>query len=254
VDAVSMATLTSSAIARSIRGRLAMLAGSPLTDERAPAPGWSLEAIRGLDGAILALIAWAILLTWRIGPFRHPRVHRVARVGLSIASVGLLGWVGATMFSMALIEGWALAGRVHGGTGIVLLAGVVLAFPLLTGRNVYCQGLCPFGAAQELLWKISPRRRHLPHAVSHRLRRVRDVLLLAVVLSMIAGRGLSPEWQEPFSAFRWAAAGWPARLLAGLALALSLVGFHRPWCSYFCSSGALLDWIRKTRKLERKTP
>jgi polyferredoxin len=80
------------------------------------------------------------------------------------------------------------------------------------------------------------------------LRNVRYVLLVAVVLSLVAGRGLAPDWQEPFSAFRWAAAGWPARIIAILALLAAVLGIHRPWCSYFCSTGALLDAIRKTPK------
>ncbi len=255
VDAVSMATLTSTAIARSIRGRLAMLEGLPLAEAEARAGGgiaWQMFC--GRDAAIAALVLAVALSAWRAGPLKNARVFRAARTGIQIASVALLGFVWASMFSMALLEGWAVAGRIHGGAGVFLLAVVVLGFPVATGRNLYCQGLCPFGSAQELLWKLSPRKRHLPHAVSHRLRGVRYALLAAVILSMIAGRGLSPEWQEPFSAFRWAAASWPARILAGLALLVAAAGYHRPWCSYFCSSGALLDLIRKTPKSERKAP
>lgn len=255
VDAVSMATLTSSAIAQSIRGRLARLDGLPIEEmEARPGAGFLALSFGPLDAAILVLMAAAIGLFLRVGVLKNPRVFRVARMGLLLASVALLGGVGASMVSMALIEGWAVAGRIHGGAGLALLVLAAVAFPPLAGRNLYCQTLCPFGALQELLWTLSPRKRHLPHPVSHRLRRIRYVLLLAVVLSMIAGRGLSPDLQEPFSAFRWQAAGVPALVLAGLALLASALGFHRPWCSYFCSSGALLDAIRKNPKPERATP
>ncbi len=255
VDAVSMATLTSSAIAQSIRGRLARLDGLPMEEmEARPASGFFALTFGPLDAAILVLMAGAIGLFLRVGVLKNPRVFRVVRVGLLLASVVLLGWVGASMISMALIEGWAVAGRIHGGAGLALLVLAAVAFPLLASRNLYCQTLCPFGALQELLWTLSPRKRHLPHPVSHRLRRVRYLLLLAVVLSMIAGRGLAPDLQEPFSAFRWQAAGWAARGIAALALAFTLLGFHRPWCSYFCSSGALLDAIRKTPKPEKEIP
>jgi hypothetical protein len=254
VDAVSMATMTSSAIARSIRGRLEQLDGLPVDDGRAPGAGVGSLTFGGLDAAIMALVLAAVLVSMRAGFLANPRVFRVARVGVLVASVALLGVVGATMVSMALVEGWAVAGRIHGGAGMVLLAAVALGFPLWTGRNVYCQGLCPFGAAQELLWKLSPRKRHVPYPMSRRLRWIRYGLLVAVVGSMMAGRGLATDWQEPFSAFRWQAAGWPALALAGLAWLASGLGFHRPWCAYFCSSGALLDAIRKPPTPERKTP
>lgn len=249
VDAVSMATLTSSAIARTVQGRLAQLEGLPV-QEADGRPGSDVFALSfgPMDAAILVLVAAAILLFLRVGVLKNPRVFRVARAGMLAASVALLGVAGATMVSMALIEGWAMAGRIHGGAGVVLLVLAAVAFPLLAGRNLYCHTLCPFGALQELLGMLSPRKRHLPHPVSRRLRYVRYVLLVAVVLSMIAGRGLVPDWQEPFSAFRWAAAGWPARIMAILALLAAVLGIHRPWCSYFCSSGALLDAIRKTPK------
>ena len=249
VDAVSMATLTSSAIARSVKGRLAMLDGVPMEEaDGRPGSGVFALSFGPMDAAILVLVAAAVLLFLRVGVLKNPRVFRVARAGMLMASVALLGVAGATMVSMALIEGWAVAGRIHGGAGVALLVLAAVAFPLVAGRNLYCHTLCPFGALQELLGMLAPRKRHLPHPVSRRLRYVRYVLLVAVVLSMIAGRGLVPDWQEPFSAFRWAAAGWPARIMAVLALLAAVMGIHRPWCSYFCSSGALLDAIRKTPK------
>jgi len=249
VDAVSMATMTSSAIARSVKGRLAMLDGMPMEEaDGRPGSGVFALSFGPLDAAILVLVAAAVLLFLRVGVLKNPRVFRVARAGMLAASVALLGVAGATMVSMALIEGWAVAGRIHGGAGVALLVLAAVAFPLVAGRNLYCHTLCPFGALQELLGMLSPRKRHLPHPVSRRLRNVRYVLLVAVVLSLVAGRGLAPDWQEPFSAFRWAAAGWPARIIAILALLAAVLGIHRPWCSYFCSTGALLDAIRKTPK------
>ena len=248
VDAVSMATMTSSAIARSIRGRLAQLDGMPLDDGAEAGFGAAALTFGGLDAAILAVVLAALLVSTRIGILAEPRAFRVARTAVLAASVALLGAASATMFSMALVEGWAVAGRIRGGVGLAALAAVALGLPPLTGRNPYCQGICPFGASQELVWKLAPRKRHLPPSVSRRLRRVRQGLLVAVVLSMVAGRGLPPDWQEPFSAFRWQAAGWPALALAGLAWLASGLGLHRPWCAYFCSSGALLDAIRKPSK------
>ncbi len=249
VDAVSSATMTSSAIARSIRGRLAQLEGVPMDDVDArPGTGFFSISFSGLDAAIALLILAAVLSSIRVGFLKHPRAFRVARMLVLAASIALLGITGATMVSMALIEGWAVAGRVHGGVGLVLLVLAAVAFPLLSGRNIYCQRLCPFGASQELLWKLSKRKRQLPRSISKHLRKFRYGLLIAVVLSIIAGRGLTPDLQEPFSAFRWQAAGWPALVIAGVALLVSAAGVHRPWCSYCCSSGALLNSIRTHRK------
>lgn len=246
VDAVSMATLTSSAIARTVRARLTQLAGAPSAPCSPPLTGgfWHLS-FDVWDAAIILLIGMAGLLSWRPGFLKQSRPFRLARIALLSASVGVLGVGAARMISMELFENWAVAGRIHGPAGVVLLVLAAVAVSLLSGRNVYCHHLCPFGAAQELVGKLAPRRRHLPTSLSRRLRHLRTLLLVVVMLSILMGRGLAPHSQEPFSAFRAAAAGWPALVLAGLAMAVSLLGIHRPWCAYVCSTGALLDALRK---------
>lgn len=246
VDAVSMATLTSSAIARTVRGRLAQLAGSPIAVCPAPLPGrvWRLS-FDGWDAAIALVIAMAGVISWRPGILKPERRFRLTRIALLGTSVGVLGFGAARMISLELFENWAVAGRIYGSAGLVLLVLAAVAFSLLTGRNIYCHHLCPFGAAQELVGKLAPRKRCLPAPLSRRLRHMRSLLLIVVMVSILIGRGLAPHLQEPFSAFRAAAAGWPALILAGLALAVSLLGIHRPWCAYFCSTGALLDALRK---------
>jgi hypothetical protein len=88
VDAVSMATMTSSAIARSVKGRLAMLDGL-LLEEADGRPGSGVFALSfgPMDAAILVLVAAAILLFLRVGVLKNPRVFRVARAGMLAASV-----------------------------------------------------------------------------------------------------------------------------------------------------------------------
>lgn len=246
VDAVSMATLTSSAIVRTVRDRLTQLAGAPLATCPPSLTGrfWHLS-FDAWDAAIVLLIGMAGLLSWRPGFLKQSRRFRLARIALLSASVGVLGVGAARMISMELFENWAVTGRIHGPAGVVLGVLTAMAFSLLRGRNAYCHHLCPFGAAQELVGKLAPRRRRLPAPLSRRLRHLRTLLLVVVLLSILTGRGLAPNLQEPFSAFRVMAAGWPALILAGLALAVSLLGIHRPWCAYFCSTGALLDALRK---------
>ncbi|MDD2240170.1 MAG: 4Fe-4S binding protein [Kiritimatiellae bacterium] len=244
VDAVSMATQTSSAIARTVRGRLAQLTATPIA-AAPPSPDrfWRLS-FDAWDAAIILLIGMAGLLTWRPGFLKQARHLRLARLVLLAASVGVLGFGAARMISLELFENWAVAGRIHGPAGGVLLVLAAMTASLLGGRNVYCHTLCPFGAAQELVGMLAPRRRRLPPSFTRRLRHLRTLLLVVVMASILIGRGLAPHLQEPFSAFRMAAAGWPALILAGLALAVSLLGIHRPWCAYFCSTGALLDALR----------
>jgi NosR/NirI family transcriptional regulator, nitrous oxide reductase regulator len=247
-DAVSGATLTCAAIADSLRGRLAMLADETQNRIPAPEPAPPRALQFGkLDLAILALLPFAVAVSLRLGPFRRDGLHRAARLLVQAASIALLGFVGTNLFSMSLLESWIAAGRIHGDVASIVVALLALAAPLATRRNLYCRDLCPFGACQELLFKATPLRRSVPARAARILRHARTLLLFAVCAYFLTGIGLPPDLQEPFSAFLWQAAGAAALAWAGLSLLLAALGFYRPWCTFFCSSGALLDSL-KSRK------
>lgn len=245
VDAVSGATMSSEAIAATVRGRLAML-GDGIDEERFAAYDRKIFSFQ--DGVILFVLLGSVLIHLQSAFLAArgwlPRVRYAWRV----VSVLLLGMYSATMVSMALLDGWVNSGRIHGGIGIVVMVFLAIGWALFTGKNLYCHSICPFGALQELSFRVSPFRRRLPTALTKRLRYVRYILMFLTGLYIVLRVGLPPEMQEPFSAFRPRAAGIPAISFAVLAVLVAIAGMNRPWCAYFCSSGAMLDLLRKTVK------
>lgn len=245
VDAVSGATMSSEAIAATVRGRLGMLADG--VDD-----AWFADSRRLTftfqDGAILFVVIGAVLM--HLQTARHAArgwLPRLRYVWLAVSFL-LLGVYTATMFSLSLLDGWVSAGRLHGGIGMIALAVVAVGWTVFTGKNIYCAGMCPFGALQELSFRVSPLNRRLPAVLIKPLRYVRYVLLLLASGYIVLRIGLPPDLQEPFSAFRPRVAGLPAIGLAVLALLMAVAGENRPWCKYGCSSGALLDLIRRIGK------
>jgi len=117
---------------------------------------------------------------------------------------------------------------------------------LVWGRGVFCGWACPYGAFNELLFKLG-RLLHLPsyelpEAVHSKLRYLRYAILLGLVVAYLVDpiTGEQAAEIEPFkSTFfvhfwtrQWYYAGWWV-VLAGLSLVM-----YRPFCRYLCPLGA----------------
>jgi Na+-translocating ferredoxin:NAD+ oxidoreductase RnfG subunit/ferredoxin len=122
---------------------------------------------------------------------------------------------------------------------------IIVSFTLLTtlfwGR-VFCGYLCPFGALQDLLDRIVPKRFQI--AVPKRIHRpglyLKYGILAVILVPAIAGSRVSLyQYFEPFATIFF---GSPSRILwliAGLILAASAV-IPRFYCRYACPLGAAL--------------
>jgi Na+-translocating ferredoxin:NAD+ oxidoreductase RnfG subunit len=121
---------------------------------------------------------------------------------------------------------------------------------LLKG-NLYCAYVCPFGAIQEFAHRAKlPKCK--PSAKAHRnaswLRWVVLILtVFAIVSAVDAFRTVEPFalcFARTFQPLVWIQAG--VILVAALFLT-------RPWCRYFCPTGAVLDLIAQlSRKVRRQ--
>ncbi len=144
-------------------------------------------------------------------------------------------------------------------TGAFLLVTGVPILVLLFG-NLYCGYLCPFGAAQELLGHLLPRRLH-PSPTRDEMRAARFikyVLLAVLVVGFFVTRDRRTLAGDPLTtlfALRSARSHWPAWLpiVAGAALVGSLF-YGRFWCRYLCPAGAFLSLLNRIRLLQRWSP
>lgn len=236
VNTITGATMTSSSVKRTLYRRLSIInpEGTKIKEPEA-----SLH-FRWVDAGIIIIPLTGLLLC-----FTGLRQNKVFRYIQQAVSVLYLGFFTAAAFSLALASSWIIGG-IPSNTymGLIILVILAVAVPTLTGKNFYCFFVCPFGSLQEIVFKLVPWKIKLGAAWIRRLRYVRYALLILLAISLVFGLKLNPNDFEPFSAFRFKMAGISALAIAVISLVLS-AGINRPWCSFCCGAGALLDFIKK---------
>jgi polyferredoxin len=136
---------------------------------------------------------------------------------------------------------------------LALLAGSALLVPLATGRQLYCHHVCPHGAAQQWLGRLTRRKVGLPPAVAAGLSRLPAVLLGLLFLLVLGGVPVNPAAWEPFDAWVFRASGVASIVLAVAGLAASV--FHPlAYCRFGCPTGALLKFLRSGGSQDRFGP
>lgn len=242
VESVSGATMTSDAIAETVRYRLALI--DPAATVKPPVH-WS-QRLSKADAVIVTVLAAALLLS-----ILHGRVSRWWRLALLAAAAVLLGGTLTAMVSMALLGGWAVNWQVTGPPTLFLLVLAAVLLPVVMRRNVYCHFICPFGAVQELMFRLTRFRIKVPPKLNRRLQYVPYGILLLAAVVLLMGWSLDVNSLEPFSAFRPHLATAMALTIALISLVLS-PAIPRPWCTFGCGTGALLDTLRRPSAKQRR--
>lgn len=248
VDAVTGATLTSSAILRILRKAVPDFARTVLGAEVGTTAPNVAPPTFYRETLWLALAAAAAL-------FLRVRPSRWLRRGLLVLVVVLSGFVLNMQYSLAhvfsLFEfrippfGW--------GAAFALIVGVPMLVTLF--GNVYCGYLCPFGALQELVGDLRPASlRSDPDKTFWAYGRFVKYLLLALMTLLFAttlesALASSDPLVTVFAHER-------SRLLlcmAGMFLGLAFF-YPRFWCRTLCPTGAFLSLLNGIRLLGRLAP
>ena len=232
IEGVSGASMTSLAVAEAIQRRLQM-ADALLAIQPSPV------RIRARDLGLAAVIAAALVLAFTK---KRQRLRR----GFQVLVIVYVGFVTGDLLAQSLIAGWAANGVPwRSAPGLVLLLAAALAVPWATRKPLYCQQLCPHGAAQELLGRIAPKRWRvaLPKDFARGLRWLPALLLALVVAVTILALPIELANLEPFDAYLIRAAGGATITLAVVGLIASLF-VPLAYCKYGCPTGALLEFIR----------
>ena len=182
--------------------------------------------------ALLALVTVAFFL-------KRDRLRWAALV----ATFLYLGWFDGGFLSVSHITAAISVGPAVFLEDIPLLLFVVFTVvtTLLAGR-VFCGFLCPFGALQDFLEKLVPRKfkRELPRALHERLWLVKYVCLAAILLPALAGSRASIfPFLEPFGTVFFLSSSivlWS--IAAAILVACAIV--PRFYCRYACPLGAAL--------------
>lgn len=233
VDAVSGATTTSMAIIKSVKQTLGSYVGEIQQQSAAPLIGWT-KAI-----AVLGVVAFGIFISF----FKSGnKTLRLIQLGLNIVVLGF--WCGQ-FISLSLLTSWLGNGTsfIQFWPMIVILITAV-GLPLFLGKKGhYCNWICPYGAAQELVGKCSKHKfKNIPKWLKHS----REVLLMLIFFILWLGVGIELIRYEPFSAFMFMVASPLVIVIAAAFLFLSLF-VNRPFCRFVCPTGQLLTWSQKIK-------
>lgn len=237
-DGVSGATMTSGAVMKAAIHRADTLLNPP--DEK-PAAASAVQ-LRPRDGITLLAIVLACVVA-----FTRLRANRRAKIALQLYLIAALGLWAGDMASLAVLGGWA-GGAVpwKSAPGLVALIAAAFILPWGTGKPVYCQHICPHGAAQELLYRIVPGRIRLPYWLHRLLAAVPFLVLAGGVAIVILGVPVSLSALEPFDAWIFGIGGLATVTIAitGLAAAAFI---PMAYCKYGCPTGLVLDYARARR-------
>ncbi len=237
-DGVTGATISSNALLMGVCDALDIL---PNHSER---KGILKSGLGFKEVVILLMLAIALWL-----PQIRPRgIQRVVYHLLLFTSLFYLGfWEGEMLgFSrmVALVSGY-LPGLYHQLGFLILLAGSILLF-FVSGRNVYCRNMCPFGSAQELLGKIGGAKPVRP-AFRKKWKWIQwGVALMAACAALYWGDPSLAQY-EVFGVFFQLTGNSIMFVLLFITVIGSLF-IVRPWCRLLCPIDGFFSLLRAARK------
>jgi len=209
-------------------------------------------------GVLAGLLVAAAVLSLR---FRR----RWAIVALSVVALLYLGFYrGGCVCPIGAIQNVAAALLVKDYVLPLTVAGfflLPLLFSLISGRS-FCAGVCPLGAAQDL---VAVKPLSVPAWLDESLGLLAYVYLGAAVMFVAAGAGFFICQYDPFvSIFRlvplgkmlegaarrepvdvYAVSGRIDTLLLAAAFVATGLFVARPYCRWLCPYGVLLGWLSK---------
>lgn len=255
IDGVSGATMTSIAVAETIRDASAAWlehrqqvadAGAARVDGDAVAGRtlrWNWSATE-LSTAGLALAA----LVWSRSRVRGRRLPRLL---WQLTSLILLGLICGNLLSMALWGGWTRGGipwRLAPGLATLVMVSLLAA--AVNKGNLYCDHLCPHGILQQWIRPRRSRRLWLPlqHALRLSALGAIGVTLLGIVIPLTANLA----WLEPFDAYAVRVGVSFSLVLWGASLLLARLQ-PMAYCRHACPTGKLLDYVRRDASRHRIT-
>ncbi len=233
IEGVSGATMTSMAMARSVKARLQMNRDQIVT-RPALRLGWR-------DWGMMVVLATAVVMAFGKPEWRH-RWKRPYQIALIV----YVGFIAGDLVAQKLMAGWARTGIPWTtAPGVVLLVTAALLVPWTTRQPFYCHHICPHGAAQELLGWLRPKRWQWtpPPGVVRGLEYLPVALLLLVTIVALLALPLDLAGLEPFAAYVVRSAGTATLTVAGIGLVAALF-VPQAYCRFGCPTGALLNFVR----------
>lgn len=247
VDGVSGATYTCRALAGAVRKGSRLAAEKLLNLTVPPEPEPAVKF--GFPEMMLI----ALFLSGYLSTRKWVKFKKTIRWATLLTGLIVIGFLYNNALNLVLINKMLLGYWPRWQLNLywyILMAGVFLLL-ILEKRNIYCERVCPFGAAQEGLAVIGGGKLKLPAKVSRWLRRLQRFLAVSAIGIALYLRNPGLTGFEVFGAFFRLVGSNFLFILLAVVLILSLF-IKRPWCNYLCPNRAVTDyvvlmsnWIRK---------
>ncbi|MFV0477072.1 MAG: 4Fe-4S binding protein [Parahaliea sp.] len=217
---------------------------------------------------VIALSCLLVILFFQDWIAQRKKLFHGMRISFLVFTVLFFGFYCAAQLSVmnllaffhTLIGGFTWSSLLMEPVAFVIWSFVAISI-LLWGRGVYCGWLCPFGAAQDLISKLSKRlgikNYEFPQMVHERLWAIKYILLISLIGLSLQSMGDAARLAEtePFKTvfvlhFERSA---PFVIYALVILFISAIN-SKFYCKYLCSLGAGLgiltrfrtfDWLRR---------
>jgi len=240
VDVVSGATYTSAAIINCARMGSNRIARDQLKLEVSGLETPSLE----IGVAEISLIVLYLLALF--GIYRTTRYRKLIRWITMLGGMLVLGFWLAMPLTLSKINAFLLGYFPDWHTQIYwyLLVGGFLLSILLSGKNIYCNWICPLGGLQECLGAVGGAKPRFSGRFNLIMKWVqRGVALLAILLALYFRNPVKLNYEIFGVALSLTGATW-LFVMTGLFLMASLF-VKRPWCTYLCPIVPLEDLLRR---------
>jgi hypothetical protein len=245
IDGVSGATLSSEAVAQSIRSAVRGIGANAI--DGAVLPPLPQAVKFGVPEVTLIALFTVSFFLHRLK--RRPTLKKYGRWAVLLTGMVMLGFVLNKPFTLAnvitLLSGywpdW------HNNLYWFLLLGGIFLVTTVQGKNPYCSWFCPFGATQELLGSLTGAKLYQPRVLYSKLRWLQRGLSFTAIVLGLALRQPGAASYEPFGTLFDLKGSWPQWLLLALVLFGSLI-VSRPFCNYLCPLDPVVDYIGEFRK------
>jgi len=229
IDIISGATLTSAGLAMAIRDGAHKIALTSLGLEVPPyQPGRFI--LKYIDIAWLALLVLAFI-TATVRTKRQPLLRwTVMIISLFVLGFQLNAQLSISQFNKAILGYWP---EWHTQLYFYIMLLGLLSLILFTGKNHYCDRICPFGTVQEIIGKISGAKTRNTGKFGRPLKWIQRLLALALIITALIGRNPSQANYEVFGAM-FKLTGNTLQFSLLLLAAIGSLIIRRPWCGYLC--------------------
>lgn len=237
IDIISGATLTSEALNSAVMNAHESFTGIKSLKES----GWSRFKPTRNDYILIILFILSWISTMRFVP-RKRLVYWI----ILVLNLLFLGYIAVEQISVSQITRLLYGDLPSIETNLIfylLLSGALLTL-LFLNKNIYCNRVCPFGAAQQIIHKISGAK--TSKRPSAKLLWIPRLLSLALLLYGISLHDPTRMNYEVFPAF-FNLSGSMFHFALLFAVLFASLFVLRPWCNYLCPVKPVFDFVKKIK-------